>query len=175
MTIGFLMTLGRDVAADRLGPYAAALPPIYAEYRGRYLALGGPGRGCDAFGGAPDRSLMLARFPSLEAVQAFWHCDAYRQAVPLRSGCGHFDVFAFAGPEPQSPVRITLVQGASAEPPLAPIATIGLGTICLEGRLPDGPLSLFVTDAEATASLDRWIDHSKGRGYRLDITGEQHA
>lgn len=98
MTCGYLMTVGADVAIDRLGPYSAALPPLYEEFGGHYLAKGGPGRGVEAFGDAPPRSVMLARFPSIEAVRAFWTSPGYRAAVPLREGCGIFNVYAFEGP-----------------------------------------------------------------------------
>lgn len=94
---GYLMTIAQDVKPEMLGDYQAALPPIYKRFGGSYVALGGPHRGCNPVGNAPPRSLMMAMFPSREAVSDFWWDPEYRAAVPLREGAGRFTVIGFSG------------------------------------------------------------------------------
>lgn len=106
---GYLVTIATDVAVDRLGAYSAALPPIYRAHGGRYLAMGGPGRGAEPQEGAPPRSVMIARFPSLQSVHAFWQSPAYVAAKPLRAGCGTFAVYAAEGVAPPDECATLLV------------------------------------------------------------------
>ncbi len=160
VSCGYLMTLGSDVAIDRLGPYSAALPPLYAQFGGRYLAMGGPGRGVAAIG-SPPRSVMLARFASLGDVHSFWHSPGYRAAVPLRAGCGDFTVFALAGDEIASTATILHV-GLGARP-------AGLPVPFAEAPVPDviegtftGGLCLWAVD-RPDAALDGVI------GYRVPL------
>ncbi|MFO1455057.1 MAG: DUF1330 domain-containing protein [Steroidobacteraceae bacterium] len=92
-TLGLLLTRGHDIKPEWLGAYSAALPPLYRKFGGRYLAIGGPGRGATALGASPEASGMVAVFEGIQAVRDFWWSEAYRQVVPLRAGAGQFDVF----------------------------------------------------------------------------------
>jgi uncharacterized protein (DUF1330 family) len=94
----YLLVLGKGTDRDRMVAYSRALPPIYAAAGGRYLAIGGPGRGVEWLA-APwrDRSLVLARFDDLEHVRLFWWGADYRAAVRLRDGAGQFTVVGLPG------------------------------------------------------------------------------
>lgn len=95
---GLLLVVGRLLDFPRMGAYSKALPPVYARYGGTYLAMGGPGRGVEWLDGPHrDRSLVLARFESVEAVQRFWWSPEYRAAAKLREGAGAFNVVALGG------------------------------------------------------------------------------
>lgn len=100
---GYLIVVGQSSDRAAMGRYAAALPPVYAEHQGYYLGIGGPGRGVTWLQGPwRDRSLVLGRFPTREAVDAFWWDEDYRKAARLRDRAGVFSVLAVAssGPTP---------------------------------------------------------------------------
>lgn len=95
---GYLVVIGKGTDRERMVTYSRALPPVYAKAGGRYLAIGGPGRGVEWLAGPwQDRSLVLARFDGLPQVLAFWWGDDYRQAVRLRERAGQFTVVAVPG------------------------------------------------------------------------------
>jgi uncharacterized protein (DUF1330 family) len=95
---GYLVVIGKGTDRERMMAYSRALPPVYAKAGGRYLAIGGPGRGVEWLAGPwRDRSLVLARFESLPQVLAFWWGDDYREAVRLRERAGQFTVVAVQG------------------------------------------------------------------------------
>jgi uncharacterized protein (DUF1330 family) len=94
---GYLVVQG--VVTDREGfkAYNAALPPIYAKYGGRYLALA-PAPLVEVAEGTPEnRSVVVARFPSKEAAWAFWNSPEYAEAKKLREGKGTFYVMVLEG------------------------------------------------------------------------------
>jgi uncharacterized protein (DUF1330 family) len=95
---GYLVVIGKGTDRERMMSYSRALPPVYAKAGGRYLAIGGPGRGVEWLAGPwRDRSLVLARFDGLPQVLAFWWGDDYREAVRLRERAGQFTVVAVPG------------------------------------------------------------------------------
>ncbi len=95
---GYLVVIGKGTDRERMMAYSRALPPVYAKAGGRYLAIGGPGRGVEWLDGPwRDRSLVLARFDGLPQVLAFWWGDDYREAVRLRERAGQFTVVAVPG------------------------------------------------------------------------------
>jgi uncharacterized protein (DUF1330 family) len=95
---GYLVVIGKGSDRDRMMAYSRALPPVYAKAGGRYLAIGGPGRGVEWLAGPwQDRSLVLARFDGVPQVLAFWWGDDYRQAARLRERAGQFTVVAVPG------------------------------------------------------------------------------
>lgn len=101
----YLLVLGKAADRDRMAAYSRALPPIYSKYRGRYLALGGAGRGIDWLAGpVRDRSLVLARFDAFEDVLTFWWSEEYRAAARLRERAGQFTVLGLPG-EAADPAR----------------------------------------------------------------------
>ena len=84
----YLLVLGKAADRDRMAAYSRALPPVYSKYRGRYLALGGAGRGIDWLAGpVRDRSLVLARFDAFDDVLAFWWSEEYRADRHSSIGC----------------------------------------------------------------------------------------
>lgn len=96
---GYLVVQG--VVTDREGfkAYSAALPPIYAKYGGRYLAMT-PAPLVEVAEGAPEnRSVVIAKFPSKEAAWAFWNSPEYAAAKKLREGKGTFYVMVLEGLE----------------------------------------------------------------------------
>jgi uncharacterized protein (DUF1330 family) len=100
---GYLVVVGQSSNRAAMGRYAGALPPIYAKHQGYYLGIGGPGRGVTWLQGPwRDRSLVLGRFPTREAVETFWWDEDYRSAVRLRDRAGVFSVLAVpsTGPTP---------------------------------------------------------------------------
>jgi uncharacterized protein (DUF1330 family) len=94
----FLIVLGE--VHDReafLRNYAAKLPPLYEKYGGEYLAIGA---GVVVLEGthAPE-SFVIARWPSMEAAQAFWNSpeyDALRRAR-IEGEWGDFSVLLVPG------------------------------------------------------------------------------
>jgi uncharacterized protein (DUF1330 family) len=95
---GYLVVIGKGTDRERMMAYSRALPPVYAKAGGRYLAIGGPGRGVEWLAGPwRDRSLVLARFDGVPQVLAFWWGDDYREAVRLRDRAGQFTVVAVPG------------------------------------------------------------------------------
>ncbi|HSN70272.1 MAG TPA: DUF1330 domain-containing protein [Steroidobacteraceae bacterium] len=91
--------LVQGIITDREGfkAYSAALPPIYQKYGGEYLALV-PAPSLDVLEGEPEhRSVVIARFPSREAVHAFWNSPEYARAKELRAGKGTFYVTILDG------------------------------------------------------------------------------
>jgi uncharacterized protein (DUF1330 family) len=94
----YLVVIGKGTDRERMAAYSRSLPPVYAKAGGRYLAIGGPGRGVEWLAGPwHDRSLVLARFDSLPQVLAFWWGDDYRRAIRLRDAAGQFTVVAVPG------------------------------------------------------------------------------
>jgi uncharacterized protein (DUF1330 family) len=94
---GYLVVQG--VVTDREGfkAYSAALPPIYAKYGGRYLAMVPAPFVEVAEGEAEGRSVVIARFESKAAAWAFWKSPEYAAAKKLREGMGRFYVMVLEG------------------------------------------------------------------------------
>ena len=93
----YLLVQGRVSDREGFRAYSDALPPIYRKYGGEYLALV-PAPALDILEGEPEhRSIVLARFPSLEAAHAFWNSSEYTAAKQLRAGKGTFYVTVLDG------------------------------------------------------------------------------
>jgi uncharacterized protein (DUF1330 family) len=102
----FMMVIGDVLDREKMMSYAKALGAsgLYEQHQGWYAAIGKP---IAVFEGEwpPERSVVLARFPSLEAAQAFWQSGSYQSGIkPLRSGAGAFTVAVF--PANAAPERI---------------------------------------------------------------------
>jgi len=86
----YMIVQGNGYAPGSLGPYAAALPPIYAKYGGRYVAFE---TDIDVAEGDSDYSaIIVSAWPSKTAARAFWDSPEYAEAIKLREGIGEFDV-----------------------------------------------------------------------------------
>lgn len=102
---GYLLVLGHSLDMAKMAAYSAALPPIYKQYGGFYLGIGGPGRGVELLeGGWFDHSMVLARFASKADIPKFWWSPEYTKAKELRSGAGVFNVFALNGNTHEAPL-----------------------------------------------------------------------
>lgn len=100
---GYLFVQGSFWDEARQKAYSAALPPIYRQYAGHYLAIGG-GAGVQVVEGLwHPRGLVLARFQSAAAVDRFWWSAEYRAAATLRQGAGAFTVLKLDGTEDAAP------------------------------------------------------------------------
>lgn len=177
-TIGILITLGRNVKAKELGPYSAALPPIYATYGGEYIAIGGPGRGVTALAGSPERSMMVARFPSLDLVREFWYSPVYRRAVPLREGLGDFDVFGLSGRTIASNATTlcaVFYRDQSLDFPFEPFADSRDGIELLEGERPPCNIALFAVTPSQAPVLEPWAAVNAERAYVAAVRSEKES
>lgn len=95
---GYSVAFARDMIPEKMKAYSASLPPVYEKYRGRYLAIGGPGRGVDWLAGDwANRLIMIGEFPSRSAVGDFWWSPEYRQSASLRKGAVTVDVIQAGG------------------------------------------------------------------------------
>ena len=89
-----MIVMGKAYEREALQAYAAALPPVYAQYGGSYLAIAAD---YTVLEGEPDmQSVIVSQWPSLGAAQAFWASPEYAEARKLREGIGQFDVVAFS-------------------------------------------------------------------------------
>ncbi len=117
---GYLLVVGQVLDLSKMADYSATLPPIYKAHHGSYLGMGGPGRGVECLGGAwTGRSLVLAKFPELASISAFWRSPEYTKAKTLRVGAGNFEVFAVPGraapPDGSAAYLVSVVSVANRE------------------------------------------------------------
>jgi len=93
-SLGFVRTMNREA----MKAYSEATPPIYVKYQGHYLGVGGVGKGVEQLAGSwPTKAIMLAQFPSPQAVSDFWWGPEYRAAAKLREGAVEVDVGRLEG------------------------------------------------------------------------------
>lgn len=107
---GYSLAFARDMIPAKMKPYSSSLPPIYQKFQGGYLGIGASGRGVEVLAGDwGERSLMLGRFPSPQAVADFWWSPEYRAAAALREGAVRVEVCRLAGEAPRDGDRVFLV------------------------------------------------------------------
>jgi uncharacterized protein (DUF1330 family) len=95
---GYLLVMGNVTDREALARYGATLGPIYAQHGGRPIAIGAVGRNVRVLEGQfPFQSIVLSRFPSIDAPNAFWWSPEYRRSVELRRGAGSFTVLRLKG------------------------------------------------------------------------------
>jgi uncharacterized protein (DUF1330 family) len=95
---GYLLVMGTVTDREALARYGATLGPIYAQYGGRPIAIGGVGGKVRVLEGQfPQQSLVLSRFGSIDGPNAFWWSPEYRRSVELRRGAGTFTVLRLKG------------------------------------------------------------------------------
>lgn len=86
----YMLVMGKNYNPPDLGPYAQALPPIYAKYGGEYVAFS---TNVDIAEGQYDyQSLIISGWPDAASARKFWDSPEYREAIKLREGIGEFDV-----------------------------------------------------------------------------------
>lgn len=89
-TGAYLIVQGKNYEPAALGPYAASLPPIYAEYGGRYVSFETDNDVAE--GDSDDQAIIMSAWPSKDAARALWDNPEYAEAIKLREGIGEFDV-----------------------------------------------------------------------------------
>ncbi len=75
--------------------YTARTPDIIAQYGGRFRVRGGEVVTLE--GAAPAGRIVLIEFPSLEAVQEFYHSAEYQEVKELRLPASEASFLALAG------------------------------------------------------------------------------
>lgn len=118
---GYSIAFARDMIPEKMKAYSASLPPIYEKYSGKYLAIGGQGRGVDWLcGDWPDRMIMIGEFPSPCDVSDFWWSPEYRESVRLREGAVTVDVGAVPGTDqaPDENDKVFLLIVMDSETPM---------------------------------------------------------
>ena len=70
-----------------LEPYGQAVHPLLEKYGGELLVAGSSDQFMDHFEGdwQPGARFTLFRFPSMEALQGFWHSPEYQAVKHLRT------------------------------------------------------------------------------------------
>ncbi len=166
---GYSIAFARDMDREKIKPYSASLPPIYEQYDGRYLAVGGADRGVEWLTGDwGNRMIMLAEFQSPSAVHDFWWGPEYRRSAELRRGAVTVDAALVAGtehaPDPaHSCFLLAIVSGHRAWRPPVRAGTLLVAcdsdqVIELEGNMRN--LSITVVGFADRDQLDAcWADH----------------
>jgi uncharacterized protein (DUF1330 family) len=108
-----MVVMGTVTDRTAFRAYAAALPPLYAQFGGVYLAVQ---RGPIALEGMPDfESIVISRWPNCAAANAFWTSADYRKLVEMRKDWGRFTVVLAEGLE--SPTHVAPAASAPAAKP----------------------------------------------------------
>lgn len=85
--------------------YAAKLPPLYDEFGGHYIAIGG-GPGIEVLeGDYSPPSYVVSKWPNAQAARDFWNSEGYDvlRRARIDNDWGDFDVLLVTGlPEPDS-------------------------------------------------------------------------
>lgn len=93
----FMLVIAAVTDREALMAYSRALGQsgLYDAHGGYYASIGRPVSVFEGDWGAGD-SVVIAKFPSRAAAEAFWHSDVYTNAIkPLRAGAGTFRVALF--------------------------------------------------------------------------------
>ncbi|NQY95712.1 MAG: DUF1330 domain-containing protein [Henriciella sp.] len=85
--------------------YAAKLPPLYDEFGGHYIAIGG-GPGIEVLeGDYSPPSYVVSKWPNAQAARDFWNSEGYDvlRRARIDNSWGDFDVLLVTGlPEPDT-------------------------------------------------------------------------
>lgn len=79
--------------------YAAKLPPLYEQFGGAYIALGG-GPGIEVLeGDYSPPSYVVSKWPNAQAAREFWNSDGYDvlRRARVDNAWGEFDVLLISG------------------------------------------------------------------------------
>jgi uncharacterized protein (DUF1330 family) len=77
--------------------YAEATGGSIPSSGGRFIARGGK---TFVVNGAPPKQIILIQWDSLEAAQAFFESDSYKQLIPIRDKASNFRAFVIEGVAP---------------------------------------------------------------------------
>lgn len=79
--------------------YAAKLPPLYEQFGGHYIAIGG-GPGIEVLeGDYRPPSYVISKWPNAQAAREFWNSEAYDalRRARIDNAWGDFDVLLVSG------------------------------------------------------------------------------
>ncbi len=96
-TRAYLVVTATVTDREKMAAYNRALAEtgLYARHGGRYLLVGRAVEELETWDG---RAIVIAEFPDVESVRAFWNDPDYQERVkPLRAGAGDFHVAIFEG------------------------------------------------------------------------------
>jgi uncharacterized protein (DUF1330 family) len=132
--------MGTVTDREALARYGATLGPIYAQYGGRPIAVGGVGGKVRVLEGQfTHQSLVLSRFASIDGPNAFWWSPEYRRSVELRRGAGTFTVLRLKGvpdeatPPAGKPAYLISIADIRDREKLKPYATAALPLVRAAG------------------------------------------
>jgi uncharacterized protein (DUF1330 family) len=112
----------------RFGGYIGALPPVYTQYGGSYVAVAPAPTVERLESPGATQSIVISKWPSLNRVKEFWQSPEYQAVKKLREGTGTFTVVAFeAAGDPTKPLAFSDT----------PIATAP-GLLIVQGNTGDG-------------------------------------
>jgi uncharacterized protein (DUF1330 family) len=94
-----MLVYGEIKDRKAFGAYVRAIAEagLYAKTGGYYEAMS---PALEVFEGSPppERGVVIARFPCLEAAQRFWHSPEYAEIRKLREGIAEFEVLVLPVP-----------------------------------------------------------------------------
>lgn len=79
---------------EKFKNYTDVVPAIVKQYGGEYIVME---RQPEVYEGEEPGSVVVSKWPSREAAQAFWQSEVYQKAIPLREGAGTFHVMLVNG------------------------------------------------------------------------------
>lgn len=184
----YLLVLARVSDRLRFAEYVRALPPVYARYGGRYLAVA-PALSVEQFGHTESpQSVVVSRWPSFEQLCTFWSSTDYRRVAGLRARTGEFLAAAVDGlpacPESPPARYLSMILGPGPSPALleaegaCPLALARESQVRpLEGAWPVGDCALYAfADAElARRSLLTFSSGQRGRSLLVPAVGSARA
>lgn len=94
---GYIVTVAKLTnITPEFREYAAKAAAVVAQYGGSYLVRGPAAQQVegDLYAG---RTVIVSRFPSVDAARAFYESPEYAQLKPLRAGTGIYDIGLFQG------------------------------------------------------------------------------
>jgi uncharacterized protein (DUF1330 family) len=81
---------------DKVVEYGRKTAPLIKQYGGEYLLRGGPIKVLEGEWPA-QRRMVVSKWPSLEALEAFWNSEEYQTVNrPIRAGTGKYDVAIYS-------------------------------------------------------------------------------
>lgn len=97
----YMIVITRVISAEGWAPYQSQVVDCIAAHGGVYVVRRATPEVLEGGFGA-DR-MTIFRFPSMEAIRAFWNSDDYANRIrPLRDGLGLLDVLAVPGDDTAS-------------------------------------------------------------------------
>jgi uncharacterized protein (DUF1330 family) len=80
---------------DRYAEYRAHVSAILQKHGGRFLVRGGEVSALE--GPAVEGRVVVAEFPSMDALQKFWNSPEYQRLVAIRQEASESEIWAVAG------------------------------------------------------------------------------